>query len=71
MCFKLKCFHSQFGTNPKLFLSAIQKLSVDSPCLLKLLNITEGDAETPRPVTAERASQTATHPVDKVGWKWE
>ena len=57
----------QFGTNPKLFLSAIQKLTRENPCLLKLLSLRDCDEEMiPRPVTADRSSQTATHPVEKV-----
>jgi len=64
----VKCWWNwlQFGTNPKLFLSAIQKLTKESPVLLKLLGLSDCDEETPRPVTSDRASQTATHPVDKV-----
>jgi hypothetical protein len=32
----------------------------------KLLNVDDSDEEATRPTTSERASQTATHPVDKV-----
>ncbi len=59
----------QFGTNPKLFLSAIQKLTRENPCLLKLLSLRDSDDEMlQRPVTADRASQTAIHPVEKVNY---
>ena len=35
----------QFGRNPDLFIVAIKKLIKDSPCLLKLLNVTDEEAE--------------------------
>ena len=35
----------QFGRNPDLFIVAIKKLIRDSPCLLKLLNVTDEEAE--------------------------
>ena len=35
----------QFGRNPDMFIVAIKKLIKDSPCLLKLLNVTDEEAE--------------------------
>ena len=35
----------QFGRNPDLFIVAIKKLIRDSPCLLKLLNVTDEEVE--------------------------
>ena len=35
----------QFGRNPDLFIIAMKKLIRDSPCLLKLLNVTDEEAE--------------------------
>ena len=35
----------QFGRNPDLFIVAIKKLIRDSPCLLKLLNVTDEEIE--------------------------
>ena len=55
----------QFGRNPDMFLSAINSIANDNPCLLKLLAIeVSSQAGMTKENTCEQSSQTTTHALE-------
>ena len=54
----------QFGRSPDMFLSAIEKITSENPCLLKLLDIEMTEDQKGIQPTSEQSCQTTTHALE-------